>query len=141
MTAKADIPDDLTPLLQHLEATYPDEGCGIVLRNSLGELKVQPMRNVCSGARTAYLFDLKEWLAVLREADASREQVTCIYHSHPDAGAYFSAADHASAAPEGRPLYPNVSYLVVAVEAGQATAARLYRWRDGSFEEADIPLG
>lgn len=148
-----DLPVDLSPILRHLEAAYPNEGCGLVLRAPDGTLRVRPMRNAYDRyhavdpqtyprtSRTAYLFDGKEQLEVGREADARGESVACIFHSHADVGAYFSEEDAAMAAPDGEPLHPGVVYLVVAVDQGRATAAKLYRWQDGAFVEDPVGLG
>ena len=147
-----ELPDDLTAVLRHVEAAYPNEGCGLILRGSAGGFTVRPMVNAYDRyhavdpeafprtSRTAYFFDPKEWLAVSQQVDAAGDRIACIFHSHADVGAYFSAEDRAMAAPEGQPLYPGVSYLVVAVDAGKATAARLYRWQGGEFEESTVPL-
>jgi proteasome lid subunit RPN8/RPN11 len=139
-------------LIRHLEACYPEEGCGLLLRAPDGSLRARPMANAYERyraldpatyprtARTAYLFDSREQLQVWEEAERRGEAVSCIVHSHADAGAYFSAEDRAMAAPDGEPLYPEVSYLVVAVDGGRATAARLYRWEHGDFSESAVPL-
>ena len=71
-------------------------------------------------------------------ADARKARLSCIFHSHCDVGAYFSSEDRAMAAPEGRPLLPDVSYLVVAVDRGRATHTVLFKWSDGDFVE--VPL-
>jgi proteasome lid subunit RPN8/RPN11 len=91
-------------------------------------------------SRTAYLFDPKEWLAVSQEVEAGQEEVACVYHSHIDVGAYFSAEDRIMAAPDGEPLLPGVGYLVVAVDGGKASAAKLFRWEGGAFQESVVPL-
>jgi hypothetical protein len=44
------------------------------------------------------------------------------------------------AAPEGMPLLPGVSYLVVAVDRGSATAARLFWWEGEDFLERAVAL-
>lgn len=146
------LPDDLTEVLRHLEAAYPNEGCGLILRNAAGGFRIRPMQNAYDryhgvdperyprSARTAYMFDGKEQLQVHREADANGEEIACIFHSHADVGAYFSAEDRAMAAPEGTPLHPSVTYLVVAVDAGKATAARLYWWEQGDFAEKILTI-
>jgi [CysO sulfur-carrier protein]-S-L-cysteine hydrolase len=146
------LPPDLTPVLRHLEATWPEEGCGVILRR--GEAwRVRPIANAYArpgapgsgpaprSARTAYRFEPTEWLRACLEADAAGETVACIFHSHVDAGAHFSAVDRAHAAPGGRPLLPGVSYLVVGVYARRATAAKLYWWNGGGFAERPVPLG
>lgn len=139
-------------VIHHLEACYPDEGCGILFQAADGSLRVRPMENVYDRyhaldpvnyprtARTAYLFEPREQLRVFEEADRLGESVACYFHSHADVGAYFSAEDRVMAAPDGVPLHPGVSYLVVAVDAGRATAARLYRWEGGDFAESVVGL-
>jgi proteasome lid subunit RPN8/RPN11 len=89
-------------------------------------------------SRTAYRFEPREWLHVTEEAEQHGEQVICVFHSHGDAGAYFSAEDREMAAPEGEPLLPGVCYVVVAVDRGQATAARRYDWEEGSYQETTL---
>ena len=151
--AHPDLPDDLAPLLRHLEAAYPDEGCGVVLRRvSDGALRVRLMENAYDRyralepehfprtARTAYLLDPREQLALTREADAAGEEFCCIFHSHADAGAYFSGEDRRQALLDGEPVMPGASYLVVAVDRGRATAARLYRFEGGDFRETPVAL-
>ncbi|XXF75041.1 M67 family metallopeptidase [Myxococcaceae bacterium GXIMD 01537] len=125
-------------LIRHLESEYPREGCGALLRRGdTGPCRVRPMRNVLEGpaAHTAYAFDPHEWLEVLREADAAGERLVCLYHSHPDTGAHFSAEDREWAAPDGVPLWPGVSYLVVPVLRGSVGEAREFVWNSGDFCE------
>src|SRR5260370_30532256 len=147
------LPDDLRDIVRQLESAYPREGCGLILRaTGAGDWRIRPMTNAYDRyhaqdparfprtSKTAYLFDPKEWLAVLEETDQRREEVSCVYHSHIDAGAYFSAEDRVMAAPDGEPLLPGVTYLVVAVDAGRASAAKLVWWEEGEFRESSIAL-
>jgi len=145
------LPTDLAPLLRHLEQAAPNEGCGVILSGPGGHTLV-PMENAYDRykaidpegfprtARTAYYLDPREWMRVQDRAEAEGATVTCIVHSHVDVGAYFSAEDRAMAAPEGQPLFPDVSYLVVAVDGGRATGARLFWWEGDTFEEREVPL-
>jgi proteasome lid subunit RPN8/RPN11 len=91
-------------------------------------------------ARTAFAFDPREWLALILEAETRGERVVCVYHSHVDTGAHFSAEDREWAAPDGEPLLPGVSYLVVSVEGGHATRARGFTWKFSDFHEVEAPL-
>lgn len=146
------LPSELTRVVAHLEAAYPDEGCGLILRDREQRFRIRPMRNAYDRyhardperfprtARTAYLFDPGEQARVWAEAEARGEEVCCIFHSHADVGAYFSAEDRELAAPDGQPLLPGVSYLVVAVDQGKATAAKLFWWDNGAFAESDVGL-
>lgn len=128
-----ELPEDLSEVWAHLERTYPREGCGLILRASDGTFRVRPMRNAAVMPRIAFELDPLEHLAVLRAADALSEAVVCIFHSHVGAGAHFSDEDRRRAAPSGEPLMPRVMHLVVAVDQGRATSARLYRWDGGGF--------
>ena len=140
--AAALLPEDLSDVLRHLEACYPDEGCGVLLRAAgEGAWRVQPLRNAllpasASGprpSRTAYAFEPREWLQVLLDAECQDERLLCVFHSHVEGSVEFSQEDRFNAAPEGQPLLPGVSYLVVAVRSGRAVEAALYRWGGKSF--------
>jgi proteasome lid subunit RPN8/RPN11 len=141
------LPTDLSKVITHAEEDYPRESCGVLLLRE-GSWRVRRMVNAYDRyhakdpsrfprtSRTAYLFDPKEWLQISREAEEQGEQVACVYHSHIDAGAYFSAEDRAMAAPDGEPILPGTAYLVLAVDAGKATAGRVFWWQDGDFQES-----
>ncbi|HYH97137.1 M67 family metallopeptidase [Hyalangium sp.] len=147
------LPPDLSEIIRHLEATYPQEGCGVILRaGPRGSWRIRPLPNAYDRyhaadpvrfprtSRTAYLFEPHEWLALNREADARGEQITCVFHSHVNGIADFSAEDRAQAMRAGQPLLPAVSYLVIAVVGGRAAEARLFRWVDGEFRDRLVTL-
>ena len=75
--------------------------------------------------RTAFSFDPRAWLALLREVDAAGEQVLAIAHSHPDGVAHLSAEDRRWAAPDGQPLLPGIAHLVIAFRRGAAPSRGL----------------
>ncbi len=148
------LPADLSDIIRHLEVVYPQEGCGVILRaGPEGPWRIRPLANAYDryhaadparfprSARTAYMFEPREWLSVLQEADARGEQITCVFHSHVNGIADFSAEDRAQALRAGEPLLPGVSYLVVAVMSGRATEARLFRWVGREFRDRLVPLG
>ena len=107
----------LAEAVRHLEACYPEEGCGVVLEGAAGPRWV-PLNNAYAAwaardprgfprdARSAFLFEPAEWLALLKQADARGERPVCIVHGHPDGAAAFSAEDRQQAAPEGRRCCP-----------------------------------
>ncbi|WP_407653751.1 Mov34/MPN/PAD-1 family protein [Archangium lipolyticum] len=138
------MPEDLSEVIRHLEAAYPREGCGVLLRaGEGGPWRVRPLRNACDAlhtSRTAYAFDPREWLGVLLEAEARSEHVACVFHSHVDRGAYFSDEDRRQAAPDGQPLIPGVTYLVIAVRAGCARDAAIFWWECGGFQDRRVSL-
>lgn len=148
----AEMGAELGAIARHLESVYPDEGCGLILRTQDGRHRSVLMANAYDRyhardpehfprtARTAYLFDPKEWLAVSEAVDRAGESVACVFHSHADVGAYFSAEDREMAAPDGFPVLPGVSYLVVAVDSGRARAAKLFWWNGDGFDEGSVSL-
>jgi len=119
---------------RHLEAAYPFEGCGVILRaEGSGALRIRPLRNAADNPRVAYAFAPEEWLAVCMDADVRSERVVCVFHSHVDAPATFSREDLLRAAPEGHPLLPDVSYLIGSVHRGCVHYVSEYEWLEGNF--------
>jgi proteasome lid subunit RPN8/RPN11 len=119
---------------RHLEAAWPREGCGVILqREGEATFRVRPLANVSPTPAVAYAFAPGEWLSVCMEADARRERVVCVFHSHVEAPATFSAEDFARAAPEGQPLLPGVSYLIASVHRGCVVCVSEYEWNRDDF--------
>lgn len=128
--------DQLEPILADCEANYPREACGLLLRDPAGKLLAVVAPNQQDRyhaldpaayprtARTAY--KLNERL-IAKAADRG-ETLVGIWHSHCDAGAYFSAEDVRCAAPDDQPLYPGVAYLVVSVLGGKVRGMQMYHW-------------
>jgi len=117
---------------------YPFESCGVVLRrgderrllrcrNAQNELHARDPARHPRDARTAYYIDPKD---LLRIGDLERQGfgVAVIYHSHIDAGAYFSETDRRQALVGGEPAYPGAVYLVTAVVGGAVDAVAAFRW-------------
>lgn len=117
-------------------ARYPQEACGLVLRDAAGLLTVVAAPNVQDRyhaldpqayprtARTAYKLNER----LIAKAAEQGQHLVAIWHSHCDAGAYFSAEDVRCAAPNDQPLYPDVAYLVVSVIGGAVAGAQMYHW-------------
>jgi proteasome lid subunit RPN8/RPN11 len=63
-----------------------------------------------------------------------------IYHSHVDAGAYFSETDRGNAMVDGTPAYPTATYVVVGVTQGRASEVRAHRWSAEQGEFVEVPL-
>jgi len=117
---------------------YPFESCGVVLRRD-GERRLLRCRNAQNelhgrdpirhprDARTAYYIDPKD---LLRIGDLERQgfTVAVIYHSHIDAGAYFSETDRRQAVVGGEPAYPDAVYVVTSVVRGLVDAMAAFRW-------------
>ncbi|HYB42047.1 MAG TPA: M67 family metallopeptidase [Candidatus Methylomirabilis sp.] len=123
------------------EAEYPAECCGVLLLRSdpTVDRMLMPCRNIQDelhskdparhprDSRTAYFIDPKDLLAIGRR-EAQGYAVAVIYHSHIEAGAYFSPTDRRNALVNGEPAYPDATYVVVSVVAGKAVEARAFVW-------------
>jgi proteasome lid subunit RPN8/RPN11 len=129
---------------------YPFESCGVILtrggerrllrcRNAQNELHARDPERYPRDARTAYYIDPKD---LLRIGDLERQgfAVAVIYHSHVDAGAYFSETDRRQALVGGEPAYPSAIYVVTSVLSGQVDAMTAFRWSGGDFARVEIPV-
>lgn len=131
----------LPPIEADCVANYPNEACGLVVRTPDGTLETVVCRNLqdryhaldpetyVRTARAAFRLNERK---IARLQDEGHELVA-IYHSHCDAGAYFSDEDVRSAAPNGEPLYPDVGHLVVSVMGGEVRAMELFHFTDRGF--------
>jgi [CysO sulfur-carrier protein]-S-L-cysteine hydrolase len=145
--------DALNRIVAQAEREFPFECCGFVIGDTAVE-EVRPIRNIQNekhaedpsrftrDARTAFLMDPKDHLAVLNELDARKLLLRIVYHSHPDHDAYFSATDRAQACsfdPE-TPDYPDTAYLVISVRDGKFARAAAFMWNEDhkTFAEAGL---
>lgn len=124
------------PIVDEVQRGYPQETCGLVVREANGALKAIVCPNLQDRyhaldpvefprtSRTAYKMNER---VIAKSADAG-ETLVSIWHSHCDAGAYFSAEDVRCAAPSGQALYPGVGYLVLSVLGAELRAAELYHF-------------
>ncbi len=124
------------PIADEVVRGYPTETCGLIVRQPDGNLHAIVCPNLQDRyhaldprefprtSRTAYKLNER---VIAKSADAG-ETLVAIWHSHCDAGAYFSAEDVRCAAPGGQPMYPGVAYLVLSVLGGVLRAAELYHF-------------
>jgi proteasome lid subunit RPN8/RPN11 len=132
------------------EADPGREVCGFVLARPGGSLDVVPIPNVADRyherdarlfprtARESYLMDPLTQLRVLEEVASGRSEVVAIFHSHVEAGAYFSAKDREDAVVDGVLQIPGAEHLVVSVRSGVVTERKRFVWDGQNF--GDIPL-
>lgn len=119
-------------------ATYPDEGCGVVVGKP--ERDVVVLHALVAGrnlrtdrARDRYELDPAAIVRADREARAHGLDVVGFWHSHPDHPARPSAFDTERA-------WPQYAYLIVATTAwgGKDVRAWVLEEEGGAFAEADI---
>jgi proteasome lid subunit RPN8/RPN11 len=145
--------DELERARAQAAAEYPAECCGVVLtrtgeppqriffpcRNVQDQLHARDPERHPRDARTAYYIDPRDLLSIgRREAEGYR--VATIYHSHIDAGAYFSETDRRNALIDGDPAYPDAVYVVMSVVSGRVDDVKAYAWDPGRREFAVMPL-
>jgi proteasome lid subunit RPN8/RPN11 len=117
---------------------YPAESCGVIVRrdqerrlvrcrNIQNELHAKDPERHPRDARTAYYIDPADLLRIGR-MEGEGFGVAVIYHSHVDAGAYFSETDKRNALVGDEPAYPDAIYLVTSVMGGRVDATAAFRW-------------
>src|SRR5439155_726841 len=141
--------EELAAIKEQAAAEYPNECCGVILARG-AERRHVPCRNVQDQmhardpitfprtARNAYYMDPIDALRLNRLADEGFA-FAVIYHSHPNAGAYFSETDRGQALIKGEPAYPGAVYVVVSVVGREVKALAAYRWNAERrvFDRAD----
>jgi proteasome lid subunit RPN8/RPN11 len=134
-------PEEYSRIRTQAVAEYPGECCGVVMdrpgakaerlllacRNIQDELHAKDPQRHPRDSRTAYYIDPKDLIAMGRR-EAQGFRVLTIYHSHIDAGAYFSATDKHNALINGEPAYPEAAYVVLSVLEGRVADAGAFRW-------------
>ena len=147
-------------IIFHAENDYPKECCGFLLgssdKNSL-ICEIVPCRNIQDdlhgqdpiayprSAKDGYFASPEDLLKVEKRARSEGKKIRGIYHSHIDAGAYFSEEDKRLAVIDGIPAYPDVFYAVVSVSSGKAEGIKVFTWNStkADFVEsasAKLPL-
>jgi len=145
-------PQAFETMTAQAEREFPFECCGFIIGDASDE--VRPVRNIQNerhtadpakfqrDARTAYLMEPKEQLAVLQEIDRRKLKLKAVYHSHPDHEAYFSATDRAQACSfdPTEPDYPETTYIVMSVRGGKFAGAAAFVWdtEQRDFVEAKL---
>jgi len=133
--------EELAQIRSQAEAEYPAECCGVLLlrgrdgtdrlllpcRNIQDELHAKDPVKHPRDSRTAYYIDPKDLLNIGRR-EGEGYAVAVIYHSHIEAGAYFSATDKRNALIDGAPTYPDAVYVVLSVVKGAVVDAQSFAW-------------
>jgi proteasome lid subunit RPN8/RPN11 len=124
----------------HAVADYPSEACGFLSGPAADAARVDAgvrERNEADRyhaldperfPRTSRMyFKINELRAAraFEAGEASGRPIKVIYHSHCDAGAYFSQEDAATFASDGTLMWP-CAFLVVSVVAGRAVDRKLW---------------
>jgi proteasome lid subunit RPN8/RPN11 len=103
-------------MVEHAQATYPNECCGAMLGTVDDSNKVvkiaMRLDNVSQGSQAArYELRPEDLMRADREARSLKMDLVGIYHSHPDCGAYFSETDLKNSCPW-------YSFVVLSIQKG-----------------------
>jgi proteasome lid subunit RPN8/RPN11 len=145
--------ENFAQMVAQAEREFPFECCGFVIGDAAAE-EVRAITNIQEqkhredpavfgrDARTAFLMDPREHLAVMRELDARKLELKAVYHSHPDHDAYFSPTDRAQACSfdPSEPDYPGTVYIVLSVKSGKFARAAAFVWDAARKDFAEIAL-
>ena len=143
----------LDAIVVQAEREFPSECCGFIIGDDSSE-EVRPIANVQDrmhasdpvshprDARTAFLMEPKQHLAVLEEVDRRALRIRIVYHSHPDHDAYFSPTDRAQACSfdPNEPDYPDTIYVVMSIRSGKFARAAAFGWDAAKKEFVETPL-
>jgi len=141
-------PDELARIEAQAVAEYPAESCGVILtrgaerrlmacRNIQNDLHARDPERYPRDARTAYYIDPVDLLRIGR-LEGEGFSVAVIYHSHIDAGAYFSETDRRNAMMGDEPTYPETTYIVTSVVDRRVDAMAAFRWDPAKKEFAPV---
>lgn len=135
-------PRQFAEVVGHVEASYPEEACGLIVgrvsARGLAEAnRIEPSANVASGGRRdRFEIDPALRFKVERALRGTDEAIIGHYHSHPDHPARPSASDLASA------FEPDLAWLIVSVTKGEARACTCHQLAAGgqSFRALDLRI-
>jgi proteasome lid subunit RPN8/RPN11 len=111
-------------MILHAERTYPNECCGVMLGHAHPEKKVVTeaiaLENAWEGQQSdRYQVRPEDLLRADREARSQGLDVIGIFHSHPDADAYFSETDLKNSCPW-------YSFIVLSIQNGKFDHAQSF---------------
>lgn len=143
----------LDAIIAQGEREFPNECCGFIIGDAAIE-EVRPIANIQNrkhaedpaafvrDARTAFLMEPKEHLAVMNEVDRRKLALKIVYHSHPDHDAYFSPTDRAAACSfdPSEPDYPDTAYVVMSIRSAKFVRAAAFVWDGAKKEFAETVL-
>jgi [CysO sulfur-carrier protein]-S-L-cysteine hydrolase len=135
-----------------------EESCGFLVGPAVDALRVDgivPMVNRANAlhrldpqsyprtGRTYFDIDSMKFESAIRRGEGEGRPVKVLYHSHLDAGAYFSATDaEVAKMGQGEPPW-DLAYLVTSVRDGRVDDRKLFVWdaSGGSFVESGFDAG
>lgn len=106
-------------MIGHLQAVYPQEGCGLLAGSHGRAHRHYPITNV-HHSTTHYLMDAQEQIEAMLEIEREGLSLLAIYHSHPHTDPYPSETDVTAAA------YPDAAYIIVSFQNEKPAVASFF---------------
>ncbi|MAC27780.1 MAG: hypothetical protein CMN29_04250 [Sandaracinus sp.] len=138
----------------HARAEYPSECCGFVFGPADQARRLDASTREENEADKYHRMDpetfprtSKEYFKInelrasrtMEEAEKAGRPLKVVYHSHCDAGAYFSDEDKATFSQNGTLMWP-CAFLVVSVQEGEVVERKLWVHVPGSDDFQESPL-
>lgn len=127
-------PEALEEIRRHAVEAYPDECCGALIARGGRIVEAFRLPNTTAGeARRRFQISPSDYRQSEQRAAAQQAALAGFYHSHPDHPARPSAHDLEQA-------WPNLTYVIVAVKAGEAGEITAWQLRDDrrGFDREDL---
>lgn len=126
----------LKVMIDHAEAEYPRECCGLILGIGDRIEAIEPMVNVWVGevghsVRDRYAIDPAEMLRVMKTSRDQGWEIIGIYHSHPDHPVEPSECDRAQA-------WPQYRYVILSVALGKVVDLGVWVLENEVFVPVDF---
>ena len=126
------IPRDLADIIvQHARQGFPLEVCGILGGKDGAVSSLYRMTNT-DKSNEHFMMDPKEQFAVMNKMRGAGLEMLAVYHSHPDGPSRPSAEDIRLA------LTPDVSYVIVSLEAANNPVLKSFRIAAGRVEPEEV---
>ncbi|MDH5674971.1 MAG: Mov34/MPN/PAD-1 family protein [Myxococcales bacterium] len=146
--------DVLAEIHEHALACYPSESCGFVsgpaeapekldqsvrVENEADKYHALDPETFPRTSRTYFKINELKAAKAFDKGEVEGRPIKVIYHSHCDAGAYFSEEDAATFAADGQLMWP-CAFIVVSVMEGRLAETKLWVHVPGSndFRESTL---
>lgn len=119
-------------LIEHAQAEYPKECCGLLVGPPGDVRELHKLTNIDPDPVMRYNADPKELKKIWDEIDARDWGFVAIYHSHTHTPAFPSQTDVARAA------YPDAAYVLVSLADRSNPDLRAFEILEGRIEELSV---
>jgi [CysO sulfur-carrier protein]-S-L-cysteine hydrolase len=119
-------------IVEHAQAEFPKEACGMLAGAGGVSQKLYRMRNVDPDPVMRYNADPKDLKRITDDIYDNDWDVTCIYHSHTHSPAFPSPTD------VERAFYPEAVYALVSLSDRSNPDLRAFQIVDGNITELEV---